>query len=80
MSATADWQLDYRTEDGSVETEHLGGVDWMDAPLPGRWHRCRPQTRGWVNHFTRVYRCACGAISMDGRHWDERNQRRKDGS
>lgn len=29
------------------------------------------------NHFSQVLRCACGAISHDGRHWSERNSRRQ---
>jgi hypothetical protein len=76
MSADTDWQCTYQAADGSVKVECLGGVDWMDAPLPPRFHRCKPQTRGGVNRFTRVYRCACGGVSMDGRYWDEKNDRR----
>lgn len=57
--------------------EHVDGIPWHDAPVPPRLHRCKPQTKGWVNFFTQVDRCACGAIRMDGGRWMERNARRK---
>lgn len=57
--------------------EHLDGIPWYKAPIPRRWHRCKPQTKGWLRYFTRVQRCACGGIRMDGHHgWAERNSRR----
>lgn len=61
---------------GSLQRlEDLDGVHWSDAPVPPRWHRCKAQTQGllptgWVS------RCACGAISKDGRWWSRRNSRR----
>lgn len=55
-----------------------GGVDWFDAPIPHRFHRCRPQTMGWTKHFTWIERCACGAMRRDeDLHWTWRNSRRK---
>lgn len=63
-----------------VDVTHRDGVAWFDAPIPRRWHRCSPQTKGWHN-LTLVLRCACGAIGgyEYGRLvWDERNSRRKD--
>ena len=55
----------------------LDGVSWHKAPLPGRWHRCRPQTRGnAAGPF--IDRCACGAYRFDGdRFWVHKNWRRK---
>lgn len=75
MSESAEWVEGFRAPSGEVEVEHLRGVPWYDAAVPSRFHKCRPQTRGWSNYFTRIFRCACGAISRDGRNWDERNSR-----
>jgi hypothetical protein len=62
----------------SVELVHLGGVPWWEAPIPWRWHKCFPQTVGWLTD-TYVERCACGAISGHGArgYWMERNSRRR---
>jgi hypothetical protein len=68
------WLETYRS--GLEFVRKRDGVDWIDAPLPRRWHRCVPQLWGWMDLET-VYRCACGAISHDGRYWSERNSRRK---
>jgi hypothetical protein len=57
-------------------THHVNGVGWNEAPLPSRFHRCWGQTTGWQG-LTRVERCACGAIRLDGRGWSERNARRR---
>jgi hypothetical protein len=55
---------------------NLGGVPWWEAPIPRRWHRCKPQTKGWSGRM--VFRCACGASAVDDtRHWFDRNQRRR---
>ena len=55
--------------------EHLGGVSWADAPRPRRWHRCKPQTRGFF-HGRMTYRCACGAAAVDWPEiWINRNSR-----
>jgi hypothetical protein len=67
----------YVSEDRSVEMEHRDGLSWWEAPVPRRLHRCKPQTRGYLNWFTFVERCACGAIRMDGSHWMDRNSTRK---
>ena len=44
----------------------VDGVWWYDAPLPRRWHRCRPWTVGLVDggHLgpAVVQRCACGGM------------------
>jgi hypothetical protein len=50
------------------------GVWWDQAPKPRRWHRCRPQTWGWIG-LSQFFRCACGAGSFDGRTWTEKNSR-----
>jgi hypothetical protein len=61
--------------------ENLDGVWWHDAPLPRKWHRCTPQTRGCTDWLSRVYRCACGAASLNpagGKHyWINKNERRR---
>lgn len=57
--------------------EHLDGVKWFEAPVPRRWHRCTPQTRAWIGLFTRVERCACGAIRIDEGFWHNKNETRK---
>lgn len=59
-----------------LSLEDRDAVSWVDAPLPPRLHRCRAQTRGILSTGT-VYRCACGAISRDGRWWSQRNARRR---
>jgi hypothetical protein len=44
--------------------------------MPRRLHRCWAQTVGFVG-FSRVERCACGAIRMGAwRMWSERNKDR----
>lgn len=65
----------YDDEHGRTQIFDLDGVSWHDAPIPERRHKCSTQTKGYINYFTSVYRCACGAISKDGRRWDERNSR-----
>jgi hypothetical protein len=60
-----------------IEMIHKDGVPWWDAPLPRRWHRCWPQTTGWVG-MTRTQRCACGAMRTGfDRGWSFRNETRK---
>ena len=69
-----EWVRTY--QDGPEYLEHLGGVDWFDAPHPRRWHKCKPQTRGWMMDGY-VERCTCGATRLFGDGpWMERNQRR----
>ena len=63
-------------ENGPDYIESAGGIDWCDAPLPRRFHRCRTQTRGWLR-FSYVERCACGATRLrPGKFWIGRNERR----
>lgn len=67
------------TDDGTILIHR--GQAWHDAPTPHPLHRCKWQTRGWMNapdkHPLRddVKRCACGAISWNGGPWTERNTR-----
>ena len=70
------FQLAYCSQRGDTEMHHLDGVPWTDAPMPRRLHRCRPQTVGYVNYFTKYERCACGAVRRDGRFWHYKNGRR----
>lgn len=56
--------------------QNLDGVPWFEAKRPRRWHRCKPQTRGQAGFAGYLERCACGAISREGRHWFDRNSRR----
>ena len=76
MSGERAYVVDVSDPGGRVEIEHLDGVPWHEAPQPRRFHRCWPQTQGWVNYFDRVRRCPCGAIKGDGTHWMEKNSRR----
>ena len=70
------WVCSYR--DGMNWLEDLGGVPWHKAPLPRRWHRCRPQTRGMMAGGY-VERCPCGAIRLStSGPWGRKNQTRQD--
>lgn len=60
---------------GPTEVTHLNGVPWYEAPLPPRIHACYAQTRGWVNYFDRIDRCACGAVRRDRGRWMNVNER-----
>jgi len=75
--ASERWQQAVSREvvNGKLRVWHLDGVEWLHAPLPWRWHKCKPQTRGVIG-FETVYRCACGAISNNGLDWIEKNSRR----
>lgn len=52
--------------------EHIDGVSAHDAPVPPRRHTCWAQTRGFM-HMEFIRRCPCGAISLDGKYWMDRN-------
>lgn len=55
-----------------------GGLGWQNAPLPPRWHRCRPWHVGYLGQ--RIERCACGATRSDvANFWHDKNLRRKNG-
>ena len=71
-----EWVRTYEHDCDYIES--VGGIAWQDAPLPYRWHRCRPQTRGWFG-LNYTERCACGATRLDGRYgnWMEKNQTRR---
>ncbi|MGW5259653.1 hypothetical protein ACWEQG_01680 [Microbispora sp. NPDC004025] len=70
------WVADERSAPG-IYLEHLDGVAWTEAPLPRRWHRCRPQTRA-LDRGMRVFRCPCGAIALDEPSgWVDRNSGRR---
>lgn len=68
-----------RLSDDRTRMENLDGVAWYQAPIPSARHRCTPQTRGHIDWFTLVFRCACGAISSDGERWVQRNTRTGEG-
>lgn len=71
----------FESQDGSTQIEDWEGVSWHEAPVPGRLHKCSVQTKGWINYFTQVFRCACGAIGMaygDRIEWSDRNSRRSE--
>jgi len=55
--------------------EHTDGVPWWKASVPDRFHRCQVQTRGYIG-FSRIDRCACGAIRHERGWWRERNRRK----
>lgn len=61
--------------DGDGYVYDTAGVPWHKAPLPARFHRCKPWTtvRGFGQ--TSVF-CACGADRFQG-HWFDKNKRRR---
>jgi hypothetical protein len=71
------WTVEVNRRLDGFWMEHRGGVSWMTAPVPHRLHLCAAQTRGVMQWFTCVERCACGAMRMDGRRWTGRNERRR---
>jgi hypothetical protein len=61
-------------------TTHVDGTWWYEAPLPRRWHRCRPHTSALVTtggQALHIDRCACGAMRSGSGPWADRNQRRR---
>jgi hypothetical protein len=70
-----DWQQDPSVSSSVTKIEHREGVAWYDARIPAPWHRCKPQTRGYVAGMW-IERCACGSISVDVGPWEERNTRK----
>jgi hypothetical protein len=50
-----------------TELYHRDGVPWFDATKPRRFHRHTVQTYAYVDYFTLIERCACGATRIDGR-------------
>jgi hypothetical protein len=67
------WQV---TTAHGITTLDRDGVNWHDAPLPRRWHRCRAQTIGVLDDGVRIDRCACGATGIDD-GWIGRNESRR---
>jgi len=61
-----------------TEIYELDGIGWTDAPMPPYSHTCWAQTLAWMDYFTQVRRCPCGAISIAPYGWAEKNQGRKD--
>lgn len=59
------------------DISHVDGVPWYEAKMPPRLHFCKAQSTAWMDLFTLVERCACGALRRDGRYWMDKNQRRK---
>jgi len=57
--------------------DHKDGIEWHQAPLPRRQHRCRPQSWGFLSTGSYVERCACGAVNLNHSGWIRRNERRK---
>lgn len=61
-----------------ADVRHVNDIPWYEAKLPSRFHLCKTQTSGWVNIFTLVERCACGATRIDARGlWVDKNSRRR---
>ena len=64
--------------DGATRIWDLDGVSHLEADTPSYFHFCWAQTRGFVNYFTFVERCPCGAIKLDHeRKWRDRNSDRR---
>lgn len=74
----------YVSKDGGrTEILNRNGVDWFDADLPPVDHDCYVQTHGYLDWFTLVERCACGALryGRDKYHtpsWTRVNERRSE--
>jgi hypothetical protein len=67
-------------EPGAPDLRHRGGIPWDAAPIPHRWHACRPQTvqlYGEHGVLTGTCRCACGAVTDRTGTWRFRNTRRQ---
>ena len=76
-SATQKWVTDPDSVPGGASMRHLDGIPYWDAKTPRRWHRCKPQTRGFFDGAL-VERCACGGISSASSSiWHERNTKRR---
>lgn len=74
---TDNWIQTYNTDKTKVWDKN--GIPWYDTPIPSRLHRCTAQTKALINYFTRVERCACGAVRIAPFHgWLDRNDRRKE--
>lgn len=62
----------------TLGVENKDGIWWHQAPLPRRWHRCKPWTSGemFFEHFDR---CACGSLRKGGpgNPWSRKNTRRR---
>lgn len=59
------------------DIEDLDGIDWLDAPTPSLFHRCKPQTKGWMGGVRYIQRCACGATRLSERGpWIGKNETR----
>jgi hypothetical protein len=52
------------------------GIPWYCAPLPHQLHECSVWATGQL-HVGVIHRCACGAFSVDGVDWFNRNERRE---
>src|ERR1022692_3959607 len=72
--STGNWVRTH--ESATTRIESLDGIEWGNGDPPRRWHRCRPQTRGWIGpDYTE--RCNCGAARMDPSGlWIHRNETR----
>jgi hypothetical protein len=71
-----EWVRTY--EKGTDYIESIGGTNWSEGAVPFPWHRCEPQTRGYLD-LSYVERCCCGAIRDRARGpWSDRNQTRRD--
>lgn len=62
-----------------TDAQHKDGILWNEAPLPGWFHFCKPQSSAWIG-LRRFERCACGAKRLDGRAWFGRSERRRNGA
>jgi hypothetical protein len=56
--------------------EHLGGIPFYQAPIPARFHFCKPQTRATIKGKF-VEWCSCAAYRNDRGPWQERNTARR---
>lgn len=63
-------------KNGEIAELHTDDIKYTEAPLPRRWHRCKP----WSVYLLptgMVDCCACGATRLRLGGWRKRNSRRK---
>jgi hypothetical protein len=66
--------------DPHTGNHHIDGIPWHQAPIPPRWHHCRPWTIGTAtpDEHDPMHRCACGSFRLArNRYWVAKNSRRR---
>lgn len=63
-------------ENGGDYIESVDGIMWGTGALPRPWHKCGPQTRGWLG-LDYTERCNCGATRFSNSPWMHKNETRQ---